>query len=101
FVFEQDRDGRSDGCPVTHTRQDMSLIGLDLHPSAAAKTLLAAPQLTVKKGLVHLQTGRQSRQKGNQRLSMRLPRSEVTKHCFGIVSDAMDFAENRELTSEN
>src|SRR6266571_2327877 len=73
FIFEENRDRRADGRAVTHAREDMDLIGFNLHPATAAVTLLPPPQLTVKNCLVHLQSSGQAGKKGDQSLAMRLP----------------------------
>ena len=86
---------------MAHARQNVGLVGFDLHPPAATEALLPAPQFTVQERLVNFQSGGQSGKKGDQRLAMRLPRSEVTKHCFGIVSDEKKLTEKRELISDN
>src|SRR4029077_20650128 len=41
LVLEQNRDGRTDGDAVVHTRKDVGLVGLDLHTAAASVSLLS------------------------------------------------------------
>jgi hypothetical protein len=73
--------------PIPDTGDDMRTVRLNLHAAAAAKALLAAPQFAVQKCLVYFQPGRQTGEKRDQGLAVRFPRSEVTKHGSGIVSD--------------
>ena len=67
----------------------MDCVGLDFHPSAAAKALLPAPQFAVQEFLVDVQARGQAGKKGDQAFPMRFSGSEVAKHRFGIVSDVM------------
>ncbi len=87
-VFKLDRDRRADGQSMPHAGEDVGGVALDLHASAAAVTLLAAPQFAVEKRLIDLHSGRQAGKKGDQGFSMRLARGEVAQHKLSIVPDA-------------
>jgi hypothetical protein len=78
----------------------VSLVGFDLHPPAAAEPLLPPPEFAVDELKIDFQAGRQARNKGDQRLAVRLSRSEVTKLRLRIVSDEKELTENRELISD-
>ncbi len=79
-ILQHHRDRRADRFAVMHTRQKVRPVGFDLHPPAASKALLAAPQLVVHKRLLHRQPRRQPGKKCNQRLAVRLPGSKVAQH---------------------
>jgi hypothetical protein len=63
-----------------HTRKKVRSVGFDLHPSAAPKALLAAPEFAVHKRLIHRQPSWQPRKKRNQGLAMRFSGSKIAQH---------------------
>ena len=95
LVFQQDRYGRADRAPLPHSGKDVGCIAFDPHASAAAIALLATPKFTVEESLINLQAGWNARDKGEERLAMRLTGGEVAQHEFWIVADS---GENRLLS---
>jgi len=63
------------------------LIGFNLHAPAAPVALLTPPQLAIHKFKVDRDTGGESGDEGNKRLSMRFPGSRKTDHILMIVTD--------------
>jgi hypothetical protein len=52
-IFEQDGDGRADSQSMANAGENVGGVALDLHASAAAVALLAAPEITVEESLVY------------------------------------------------
>ena len=80
LVFQQDRDGRSDGLAVAHAGDKMRGIALDLHSAAAAVALLPPPQFAIHRRRINRQACRHSRQDRDQRLAVGLSRCAVAEH---------------------
>src|SRR5215469_552075 len=73
---------------MAHTGQDVGGVALDLHAPAASVALLAAPEFAVEQCLIHLQTGRNAGNKGDQSLAVGFSCGEVAQHKLLIVPDA-------------
>src|ERR1700722_14886356 len=91
-VFELHGDGRADGQTVSHPGKKGGVAPLVFHPAPAAVSLLAAPEFTIKQGLVDFESGGHAGKKSDQSFAVRLSRSEVTQHKFSIVPDAVERA---------
>jgi hypothetical protein len=74
---------------VVNAGQNVGLVGLNLHATAAAVALLPAPEITIQESLIHRQPRRQSRQESNQGFSMRFSRCEVAQHKQLILTDEL------------
>src|SRR4051812_31666712 len=83
-VFEEHRDGRTDGFCVANAGEDSGRIALDFHPTAAAVTLLSAPQFVVYKVLRHFKSSGQAGDKCDQSLAVRLSGGEEFQHVLGL-----------------
>jgi hypothetical protein len=70
----------------------MCRIALNLHAPAPAIALLAPPKFAVDKRLLHLHSGGQAGQEGDQRFAMRFSRCKVAQHKLLIVPDATGLA---------
>src|SRR5450631_1368756 len=71
-VDDLDGDGRADGFAVAYTAEDMGFIRFDLHAAATAVALLTPPELAVDEFEIDGNPGRQSGDKGDQGLPVRL-----------------------------
>src|SRR5581483_1557856 len=83
-IFQQDSDRRADGPALSHSRKNVGPVLLDFHASAAPIALLTAPQLTIQKYLVDLQSRRHAGEKCNQGFAVRLPSGVVAEHRLGL-----------------
>ena len=79
-VLKSHRDRRADCLSVPNSGKDVGRIALDLHASAATKTLLASPEFTIDEFLSDRQAGGQSRDEGDKGLAVRLSGGEIAKH---------------------
>jgi hypothetical protein len=61
-VLQQNGNGRTYGYSLAHSREDVGRIALNLHAPAAAISLLAAPELAVKRLLIDFQACGHARQ---------------------------------------
>ena len=86
-IFKLDGDRRSDRQAVTHAGEDMRGVALDLHASAPAIALLAAPEFTVEEGLVDFQSSRHAGKEGDKGFAVRFSGCEVAQHERTIVPD--------------
>ena len=77
-VLDHQRDGRADGLALAHTRDNLRLVGFDLHAATASIALLAAREITVDGREIELETGWQSFHHANQTLAVGFARCEVT-----------------------
>ena len=59
-IFNQHGNGRADGVALAHAAQNACVVVLDLHASAAAKALLAAPEFVIDIGLGDRDSGRET-----------------------------------------
>lgn len=71
---------------MTNARDDLGCVGFDLHASAPAEALLAAPKLAVEAGQIDRDAGRQSGQGGHKTLAMRLAGGFETQHGIEFTS---------------
>src|SRR5271157_5368120 len=72
---------------MTHAGKNVRRVALNFHTAAAAVALLAAPEFTVQKGLLHLKPGGQAREEGNQSFAVRFSGGKITQHRCSILPD--------------
>ena len=89
LVLQQYGNRRPDGDSVMNAREDMSPVGFDLHAAAASVALLSAPEVAVKKGLVHSQSRGQSGDECDQGFAVGFSGSEVAQHKQLILTDEL------------
>jgi hypothetical protein len=65
---------------MTHAREDVGGIALDLHAAATAEALLAAPKFAIYECLIDHHTGGQSGKEGDERFTMGLSGCVVAQH---------------------
>src|SRR5665213_1780262 len=80
-------NGRADGFAVPHAGEDVDLVGFNLHASAAAIALLAAPEFAVHKIKVYGDASRQSGNERNQCLAVGFAGCGETDHIDSIVTE--------------
>src|SRR5260370_22800861 len=73
-ILEPESNRGTDGLPMAHSRKNFCTVLFDLLPSAASIAKLPAPQFVIDEFQVHWHLRRQSGNKRQQRLSMRLTR---------------------------
>src|SRR5450432_2458424 len=73
---------------MAHAGEDVGGVALDLHASAAAVALLAAPEFAVEEGLVDFQSGGHAGKEGDEGLAVGFSGCEVAQHERSIVPDA-------------
>jgi hypothetical protein len=79
-ILDAQCDGRANGLPVPYARKNLGAIFLNLLPPAAPVTQLPPVQLVVDELHINRQRSRQPRDKRQQRLPVRFPRSVKTQH---------------------
>src|SRR5580692_10711822 len=85
-ILNAQGDRCSDGLPVTHSRKDVSAIFLDLLPPTTSIAKLPAVQIVIDEFQVHRQPRRQSRQKRQECLPVRLTRGIEAQHKLSSVA---------------
>ena len=73
---------------MTHARENVSGVALNLHAPAAAIALLPPPKFAVEESLVYLQPGGHAREESDQSFAVRFSGSKVTQHKCSILPDA-------------
>src|SRR3954464_10841646 len=84
FILEEEGDGRSDGLTVADPGEDVGRILLDLHASAAAVALLAAPELAIDEFLVEIEPGGNAGEGCNQGFAMGFAGGGETQHALAL-----------------
>ena len=79
-VLNQQRDGRAERLPMSHTAHDFNAVTLDLHPPAAPVAPLSPRKFAVDQLDITCQTGRQPFNDCDQHAPMRLACGGETKH---------------------
>ena len=72
---------------MTDAGEDVGGVCLDFHATAAAVSLLAAPEFAVEERLIDFQAGGDAGEKGDEGLSVGFSGGEVAQHKFLIVPD--------------
>jgi hypothetical protein len=73
---------------MPYPTERLGVVFLNLLPASASIAQLAAVQLAIDEVEVHAQAGRQPRNKGQQRLSVRFPGGMKLQHSlFGLPSE--------------
>ncbi len=78
LVVHAERDRGPDRFTQPNPGQDLDAVGLDLHPSAAAVSLLAPTEIAVDGFLVELDPGREPFHHADQALSVGLAGGEIS-----------------------
>ena len=82
-VFDHQGDRRAERAAVTHAREKLDPVGLDLHPAAAPVALLPAPEFVIDLLGVDLHAGRQAFDDRDECLAVRFAggcESELHRH---------------------
>ena len=82
-------DRRAERLAPTHAGEELDVVGLDLHPSAAAVALLAARQIDIDVGCDEGKSRHHSLQNRHQRDPVRFARRRKSEHKSPKVSDAL------------
>ena len=86
-VLDRESDRRTERLAVTHAGDDLDRVGLDLHPPAAAVTLLPPPKLVVDGVNIDRQTRRKALDNGYEGFAVRFACGcEFEVHEYNIFS---------------
>jgi hypothetical protein len=69
-IVELNGNGRTDGLALADAGENVTGVALNLHASAAAVSLLAAPKFTVQKALIHFKPSGHARKESDKSFSM-------------------------------
>jgi hypothetical protein len=69
-IVELNGNGRTDGLALANAGENVTSVALNLHASAAAITLLAAPKFTLQKALIHFEASGHARKESDKSFSM-------------------------------
>src|SRR5580658_4666565 len=81
FIFDNDRDRRSNRLRMSNAADDARPIGLNLHAPAAPEPLLPAPQFTIDRRNRNRNSRGNPRNRRHQALPVRLPRCLKPEHA--------------------
>src|SRR5947209_7722416 len=85
-IFEKNGNGGANGLSMAHSRDKMRGVFFDLHPAAAAKSLLPSPKLAINELLIDIHARRNPGDEGHQGLTVGFTGSKVTQHrsCLSV-----------------